>query len=120
MKTIKKLSIQLCKDNPNTLFVFGDNLLQRGKAGQAIIRDESNAFGIPTKRLPSMTNGAFFSDQSDEYLIVLQRIVTLYSMARNHEIFFPEAGIGTGLAKMETESPKLFKLMNFLLEELFS
>ena len=44
---------ELVESNPDCLFVFGDNLKHKGHGGQAIIRDCSNTFGIPTKREPN-------------------------------------------------------------------
>jgi len=96
------------------IFVFGDNLIGQGKGGQAIIRSEVNAFGIPTKRLPSMGNDAFFSDQADEREAVLSKLRELYKLSKDtgKEIVFPLDGLGTGLAEMHLRSPKLFKEMN--------
>jgi len=119
MKTIKYLSINTCRANPGTIYVFGDNLIQRGKAGQALIRDEPNAYGIPTKRLPSMASQAFFSDRKDEQEAVHRAIADLVKLSFTHTIVFPEAGIGTGLARMEASSPQLFKTMNKMLIDYF-
>jgi len=106
------LSVQKCRDNPNTVFVFGDNLIGRGKRGQAVIRDEPNAFGIPTKRLPSMREGSFFSEQQDEYIAVDAAIDKLIDMRKNgYQIVFPSSGVGTGLAEMSKRSPKLWSHM---------
>lgn len=55
-------STSLCQAHPKKLFVFGDNTKGFGKGGQAIIRDEPNAYGVPTKRLPSMAEGSFFEE----------------------------------------------------------
>ena len=109
----KRFSIDLCNKNPDKIFVFGDNLIGKGKGGQAIIRDCPNAFGIPTKRLPSMDENSFFSDKEDEEKIVLSRLRELYKlMFSGKEIILPIDGLGTGLADMENKSPKIFKKMN--------
>jgi len=42
------------------MYIFGDNTYRVGKSGQAIIRDENNAFGIVTKVAPSNDTNAFF------------------------------------------------------------
>ncbi len=34
----------------NYIFIFGDNDMKKGKGGQAIIRDQINTHGIPTKK----------------------------------------------------------------------
>ena len=47
--------------NPDTLYVFGDNMRRRGMGGQAAeMRGEPNAVGIPTKWRPSRTEWDFF------------------------------------------------------------
>ena len=58
----KIFSVDLVRKNPDKVFLFGDNLKGYGKGGQAIIRNESNAIGIPTKKAPSMDKTAFFTD----------------------------------------------------------
>lgn len=111
-KFIEVLNPSLCQDNTDALVVFGDNLIGKGKAGQANIRDEANAFGVPTKRLPSMNEGSFFSDKQDEYKIVKSKLIYLW---REHEagklVILPVAQIGSGLAKLEQNSPKIHELI---------
>lgn len=45
---------ELLRANREKIYVFGDNMKRYGKRGQAVIRDEPNAFGVATKRHPSM------------------------------------------------------------------
>lgn len=47
---IKRYTLNLVKGNRDVYFVFGDNLIGEGKGGQAIIREEPNTIGVPTKR----------------------------------------------------------------------
>ena len=123
VEVIDRYTIQLCKDNPDKLFIFGDNLIKQGCGGQAIIRNCSNTFGISTKRLPSMTEDSFFSDQFDEYEAVKQAIenllIHIFCSERKITYVFPSAGLGTGLAQMNIRSPKLFKYMNEQLNKHF-
>ena len=55
VEVVNKYTNALLKKNRNKLFVFGDNCLRKGKAGQAIIRDQPNSAGIATKVLPDTT-----------------------------------------------------------------
>lgn len=108
----KILNLTLCKNNPDALIVFGDNLIGKGKAGQAIIRDEINAFGVPTKRLPSMEEGSFFSDKQDEYEIVKSKLIYLWNEhLKGKTVILPSAQIGSGLAQLEQNSPKINELI---------
>lgn len=108
---VDSLSVDLCRSMPNTIFVFGDNLIRSGKAGQAVIRHEPNAFGIPTKRYPALSEHSFFHDATCELEHVLSSLRELYKLARHHDVCWPSKGIGTGLAKMPEKSPKIYNEM---------
>lgn len=105
------LTVEMCRANPAKVFVYGDNLAGYGTAGQACIRNEPNAFGIPTKRYPSTHEGAYFSDSLCEMEHVKKSLRQLYSVSKRHTIVFPSNGVGTGMAKMPTKSPAIFKEM---------
>ena len=115
----KTLSVQLVRTHPEKVYVYGDNLKHFGKGGQAIIRYEPNAFGIPTKRYPSWDDWAFFSDQPDEIEAVKVSLRELWKLGQDKVIVFPEDGIGTGRAKMKEKSPIAYEMMCGILSEHF-
>lgn len=102
---------ELLRLNPDKIYVFGDNMKRYGKGGQAVIRNEPNAFGAATKRYPSRDDWAYFSDKPDEIECVKNDLRKLYILAQSHTIVFPSAGIGTGLANMAEKSPKAWDVM---------
>ncbi|RBQ27631.1 hypothetical protein [Arcobacter sp. CECT 9188] len=109
----ENLTIELCKNNPNSIIVFGDNLIGKGKKGQAIIRDCTNSFGVPTKRFPSMEKQAFFSDLPLEYEVVKNKLTQLWNEhLTGKEIILPANKIGSGLANLEDNSPKIKTLID--------
>jgi len=113
-------SLEQCLENPNKLYVFGDNMVRYGKGGQAGIRDCSNSIGLATKRLPRMTNDSFFSDKADEYIVVeadIEKILVEMQKPHYKTLVIPAAGLGTGLSQMPTKSPKLFEHMVGILED---
>ena len=116
-------SVEQCRTNPNKLYIFGDNSIYKGKGGQAIIRDEPNTHGIPTKRFPTMEENAFMRDEPKDYeyvntdLQILKKIIELNDTYDT--IVFPKDGLGTGLAKMPETSPKLFQELCDKLEKRF-
>lgn len=114
-----KFSVKLLRENPEDIYVFGDNLEGKGKGGQAIVRDEPNAFGVPTKREPKRTVDAYFSDQDDEMQAVLEALRELYRKSKTATLVFPADGLGTGLAQMEKRSPAVFEKMNKILKDHF-
>lgn len=117
----EELNTKICEENGNKIFVFGDNLLKKGMAGQAVIRNMPNAYGIPTKRAPSMHQNSFFSDKADEMDSVVSALRKLYVIAQKtgRTVVFPYNGLGTGLAEMDVHSPKIFEKMNTIIKEFF-
>lgn len=122
VRLVDMYSVELTKAHPNEIFVFGDNLVRRGVAkgaGQAIIRHQSNAYGIPTKRLPSTDESAYFSDKDDEIIAMEEALRGLYKLSKTHALVFPEGGLGTGRAEMRKRSPKAWARMNQILRDHF-
>jgi hypothetical protein len=112
MRYEKHITRQMLRDNPKTLFVFGDNLLQAGYGGQAKeMRGEPNAMGIPTKRRPGMETDAFFTN--NDYGKVVPIISDIfdrlfYHVGEGGEVVWPEDGIGTGLAQLKQRAPDIW------------
>lgn len=107
---------QNLKDNPRTLYVFGDNLQEVGHGGQAAsMRGEPNALGIPTKRSPSMAPRAFFTDADlDEVGPIIDR---KFAILRAHvdaggDVVFPQDGLGTGLSELPQRAPAILNYIN--------
>lgn len=102
----------MLRDNPQTLFVFGDNLTEKGLGGQAKeMRGEQNAIGIPTKAYPGMADVDFFSD--DDFAVATGKIGMKFIQLFNHarmggDIVWPKDGIGTGLADLKNKAPKIW------------
>jgi hypothetical protein len=117
---------ELLRENPTYLFVFGDNIMREGNGGQAVIRDEPNAFGIITKRLPSQYPDSYFSDDQvlENSNLIATDILDLYctindpSYGYTH-VVFPFAGIGTGLANMPNKCPLTYQQLHYYLRILF-
>ena len=110
---------------PNHLFIFGDNDIKRGRGGQAIIRDEPNTAGIPTKKVPNNLPSAFYTDDEYDSNIAkidksLEAIIASVKEEKYKGIVLPEKGFGTGLAKLATKAPKTLQYINEKIEMLKS
>ena len=108
----KWITREMLQAEPDTLFVFGDNLQRKGLGGQAkSMRGEPNAIGIPTKKRPSNNEDAFFTDQDlDE---VRNEIDSEFRRLEAHLIaggfvVWPEDGIVTGFADLPRRAPKFW------------
>lgn len=109
-------STPLCRRHPELIFVFGDNLLGFGKGGQAIIRDEPNAFGVPTKRKPAMSPGSFFTEGNEADMdSVLKALEELWNMlSEGKMVVFPinaagEISLGLERAELKERAPTIYE-----------
>lgn len=100
---------------PAALFAFGDNMSRTGRGGQAAeMRGEANAVGIPTKWRPARDPGAYFRDADADHPDVRAALRAAFdrleaALAAGGDVVWPEAGIGTGLAELETRAPRLHR-----------
>ena len=108
VETVKRYSVEDLRNNPDKIYIYGDNLERIGKKNQSIIRDEPNAYGIATKKSPSMGENAFFTDDEFEAnkKIIDEDIAAIKADGRT--IVLPEDGLGTGLAGLKNRAPKTF------------
>lgn len=109
--------INTVRSNPDKIFIFGDNEQGWGKGGQAIIRDESNAFGIPIKRAPSWNPDAFWYDEDiEQHKPKIDRAIA--KIPRDRQWILPSGGIGTGRGKPKQGTNK--KTVEYLRQQLLA
>ncbi len=107
------------------IFIYGDNDVKVGKGGQAIIRYEPNAMGIPTKKFPGYNLKAYYTDSElDANKAKIDNAINniVYRLkskkVQYKGIVLPEDGLGTGLADLENKAPETFKYLNKKINEL--
>lgn len=109
---------------PETLFVFGDNMRERGFGGQAReMRGEPNAVGIPTKWEPSNSANAFFCNSdlaACKGLIDNRFLKLLRHLQAGGNVVWPDAGIGTGLADLKSRAPRIWEYIEIQRAALFA
>jgi predicted NAD-dependent protein-ADP-ribosyltransferase YbiA (DUF1768 family) len=113
-ETVKRYSVEDLRNNPDKIYIFGDNTEGWGKGGQAIVRDESNAFGISTKDSPTQ----FMSDNNFEANKAKIDADIAAIKADGRPIVFPEDGIGTGRADLKNKAPKTWNYLEEQINEL--
>jgi hypothetical protein len=110
------------KNNPNTLFIFGDNDKRSGYGGLAKeLRGAKNAIGIRVKKKPSLDTDAFYTDveikeNMEKICADINKIIDKINSGKYDTIIYPSDGIGTGLAQMKQYCPETFNNMNLILE----
>ena len=101
------------KSNPDTIYLFGDNLQEVGMGGQAFyMRGEPNAVGIPTLKMP----GYFSDDELEENKKAIRKAFS--KIPKGKKIVIPSAGLGTGIARLDVEAPQTFAFLLECLREL--
>lgn len=86
------------RTHKNVYFIFGDNLVHRGRGGAAALRDEPNALGFVTKKYPNNNPDSFY--KVDEYYEVFNKESSKYCelMSYYPNCFFLFSKLGSGLA----------------------
>lgn len=117
-------SQEMCLNNKNKIYVFGDNTMRVGMGGQAQVRGCSNAIGVATKKSPSMDDDSFFDDSflSLDYLLKDLHKLHWYHTNEAYDnmiMIFPKDGLGTGLSQLSTRAPFINKQLCLLLEHFF-
>ena len=115
VERIAHVDVATLRANPEKFYLFGDNLQGTGRGGQAIIRGEPNAVGVPTKKAPTMRDDAFFRDTE---LAANQRAIdrALDEIPNGATVVIPEAGLGTGRARMAQTAPETFEYLQMRLD----
>lgn len=114
-------TVQDCLNNPTSLFIYGDNDIQKGCGGQAIIRNCKNTVGIPTKKLPNNLETSFYNDNELENnkIKINMAINNILEKAKNYEVIvLPTDGFGTGFSKLPIKAPKTFEYLNLVIKEM--
>ena len=108
---VQRYTRQDASDNPNVLYVFGDNEKRVGLGGQAAaLRGMPNAVGVCTKATPGNTQRSdYWSDDNFErnIEIVLKDLGRVYRhLAEGGLVVLPADGIGTGLSNIPHFAPQ--------------
>ena len=104
------------------IFIFGDNEARRGKGGQAKeLRGLDNAYGIRTKKRPSLDESAFWSDKTYKTNIKMMSedfLEAFMAAGGGGTLYVPQNGIGTGMAQLKSRAPKTYKWLKTFLDNL--
>lgn len=96
METI--ITQKYLQDNPDHIFVFGDNHLRKGKSGAAKLRDCFNSYGFITKKYPNNETKSFY--KPEEYRLVFEKELDklIFQIIMNQNKTFLISKLGSGLA----------------------
>ena len=123
-KVIEKMTVEIVKQNPGTIFVFEDSLIKKEAEEGGDLCHLKNTHGIPTRRLPSKTEEAFFGKkehEQEESQAIAEALDTLHKkhFLKGKQIVFPKNGLGTGIANLKEKKPEFYLFINMIIVEKF-
>lgn len=114
MRTMQHISRGIVKQYAkDTVFVFGDNIIEKGFGGQAAeMRGEPNAIGIPTKWKPNWEELSFFTDGDLDRPVVKDAIDKALAkieeaLASGKNVVISSSGVGSHRADLQGRAPRI-------------
>lgn len=84
--------------NPNAIFVFGDNTHRTGYGGAAILRDHKQSYGFITKRAPDNMDESFYRPDNYRIDFLAHAMELQLFIDKNIDKTFYISQLGAGLA----------------------
>ncbi len=95
---MKFITKEYLRENPNHIFVFGDNTLHKGRSGAAILRDEPNTYGFITKKKPSSNFGDYYTIEKFKSVYESEINKLKEEISKNPNKLYLISKVGAGLA----------------------
>jgi hypothetical protein len=93
-----QITDQFLNNNPDALFVFGDNLIRKGYGGAAALRDHPQAIGFITKKFPDNRDTSFYDPVEYESLFFQELKKLENEIESKPDKMFYISQLGGGLA----------------------
>ena len=96
-------------NNPDSYFIFGDNLIREGMGGAAALRYHPHAIGFITKKYPDNKDNSFYKPEeySSVFFEELKKLKTIIQKKPNKKFYISQ--LGGGLANKFYIWQKLIK-----------
>lgn len=120
----ERISRKDIQNNPDCMYLFGDNLERKGTGGQAKeMRGEPNSIGIATKRKEAHdnVNCYMYGTDPDIYDVIFkefENVIREIDKQKPKAIIVPLDGIGTGIAMLQIRAPKVLQAINYFISQL--
>lgn len=89
---------QFLDENPNAVFVFGDNLRRVGYGGAAVLRDHPQTYGFITKKNPDNRDESFYTPDNYRMDFLAYAVELQIFIEKNIDKTFYISQLGGGLA----------------------
>lgn len=84
------------KENPEAIFVFGDNTIRKGYGGGASLRDHPRTYGFLTKKFPDNRDSSFYDceEYRSVFPIELENLKTYINEHSENTFYISQLGGG--------------------------
>jgi hypothetical protein len=91
-----KITQEFLDNNPDTYFVFGDNLERWGHGGAAKLRDHPHAIGFITKKFPDNKDNSFYKPEeySSVFFEELEKLKRIIEKRPDKTFYISQLGGG--------------------------
>lgn len=83
--------------NPNYIFVFGDNTIRRGMGGAAMLRNHPQSYGFITKKFPNNDDKSFYKPGDYKKIFNQELTKLIVNIEANPDKIFLISKLGGGL-----------------------
>ena len=109
MEIPKIITKEFLRENPDVIFVFGDNTIRKGKGGAALLRDEPNTYGFITKKYPNNKDESFYRVFEYKHVFRVEMRKLLNDIITNPDKTFIITKLGAGLANKYSIYERIIK-----------
>ena len=88
----------LLKRHPECIFVFGDNVLRRGRGGAAALRPLPQMYGFITKKVPDHNPTSYYSVQEYYNVFDVELTKLIHTIQAMPTTIFLVSPVGSGIA----------------------
>jgi len=92
------INLKYLRENPDHMFVFGDNTIRRGKKGAAMLRHHSQSYGFITKKRPSYDASAYYTPAEYKHVFKKEMEKLIRDVECCPHLTFLISKLGFGLA----------------------
>jgi hypothetical protein len=90
------ISQEFLDNNPDSYFIFGDNLIREGMGGAAILRYHPHAIGFITKKYPDNKDNSFYKPEeySPVFFEELEKLKIIIQKRPDKKFYISQLGGG--------------------------
>ena len=105
-----KVTKKYLDEHPNSIFIYGENIIRKGRGGAAILRDHIQSYGFITKKYPNHNMAeAYYMPSNYREVFEKEVDILITIIKKNPDKEFLISKLGAGLANA-------YKIFEYIIE----